>query len=303
MENNPDITTVRALLSQGDTGKAVQLLISLLEKDTRFKDNLLRTLRVAEANYNATRQQELKGILPFQEAQREYSKVNDTLLAVLDDFESGRVPAMAATPSGRLNFKWLGIAGGALLLGGLLAWWLIWGRKDECPRFEKKQALHVMILPFDRLGGNEARPALRIQGTIEELTQKAGIQSEVRISPRDSKTGISSQEAEQMARECGADLVIFGQYQGFANDSIRVRMGFKFVREGGAAFNGPFKTFRDVTAVQPTRDLQDAVFSLCAMIALRNKNLAMAKRWMGRIREKDSQETAMSEWLDRQPLK
>lgn len=302
MENNLDIATVRALLSQGDTGKAVQLLISLLEKDTRFKDNLLRTLRVAEANYNATRQQELKGILSFQEAQREYSKVNDTLLAILDDFEAGRAPALAAPPS-RVNIKWLGIAGGALLLGGLLAWWLVWGRKDECPRFENKTALHVMVLPFDRLGGNEARPALRIQNTIEELTQKAGIPSEVKISPRDSKNGVSSQEAEKMARECGADLVIFGQYQGFANDSIRVRMGFRFIREGGTAFNGPFKTFRDVTAVQPTRDLQDAIYSLCSVIALRNKNLAMAKRWMGRIREKDNQEMTMSEWLDRQPLK
>lgn len=303
MENNPDIAAVRALLSQGDTGKAVQMLISLLEKDARFKDNLLRTLRVAEANYNATRQQELKGILPFQEAQREYSKVNDTLLAVLDDVESGRVPAVATTPARRLNIKWLGIAGGALFLGALLAWLLIWGRKNECPRFENKKALHVMILPFDRLGGNEARPALRIQGAIEELTQKAGILSEVKISPRDLKNGVSSSEAEQMARECGADLVIFGQYQGFANDSIRVKMGFKFIREGGAAFNGPFKTFRDVTAVQTTRDLQDAVFSLCSVIALRDKNLAMAKRWMSRIREKDNQETVMSEWLDRQPLK
>jgi hypothetical protein len=52
--------------------------------------------------------------------------------------------------------------------------------------------------------------------------------------------------------------------------------------------------------VQPTRDLQDAVFSLCATIAMRNKNWQFAKRWMGRIREKDSQETALSAWLDQQ---
>ncbi len=299
MENNADIATVRSLLSQGETGKAVQLLIALLDKDSRFKDNLLRTLRVAEANFNAARQQELKGILPFQEAQREYSKVNDTLLAILDDFESGRVPPVSAQRAVN-NRKWLWIGIGAAVLLGAAVYWLVKGRNSDCPRFEKNKALHVMVLPFDKLGGSDARPALRIQDVIQELTNKAGIESEVKISPRDSKGGINSQDAERLARECGADLVIYGQYQGFDNDSIRVKMGFKFLREGGAAFNGPFKTFRDITAVQPTRDLQDAVFSLCAMIAMRDKNWQFAKRWMDRIREKDNQETAMAAWLDKQ---
>lgn len=299
MENNSNIESIRSLLSQGDTGKAVQLLIALLEKDTRFKDNLLRTLRVAEANFNAARQQELKGILPFQEAQREYSKINDTLLAVLDDFEAGRVPNVAV-PGGVGNRKWLWAGIGAALLLGALAFWFLAKRNAACPDFENKQALHVLILPFDRLGGAEARPALRIQDGIQELTKKAGIDSEVKISQRNANDGVNSQDAERLARECGADLVIFGQYQGYAKDSIRVKMGFRFLREGGGAFNGPFTTFRDVTAVQPARDLQDAVFSLCTMIAMSNKNWQFAKRWLGRIREKDTQEMAMSAWLDQQ---
>lgn len=299
MENNLDVATVRSLLSQGDTAKAVQLLIALLEKDFRYKDNLLRTLRVAEANFNATRQQELKGILPFQEAQREYNKVNDTLLTVLDDFEAGRVPARSLPTSGASR-KWLWAGIGGALLMGILVFWLLKGRNAGCPSFDDKQALHVLILPFDRLGASEARPAIRIRDGIQELTQKAGIKAEVKISPSDPKEDMNSQEAERMARVCDADLVIFGQYQAFAKDSIRVKMGFKFVREGGAAFNGPFKTFRDVTAVQPTRDLEDALFSLCAIIAMRNRNWQFAKKWMGRIREKDSQEMAMADWLDRQ---
>lgn len=299
MENNAEIGTIRALLSQGDTAKAVQLLIALLEKDTRFKDNLLRALRVAEANFNATRQQELKGILSFQEAQREYNKINDTLLAVLDDFESGRVPAMVVPASGnRRKWLWAGI-GGAILLG-VLAFWFLRRGNAACPKFEQKKALHVMILPFDRLGGPESRPALRIQDAIQELTQKAGIPSEVKIGQRDAKDGANAQDAERLAKECGADLVIFGQYQGYEKDSIRVKMGFRFLGEGNVTFSGPFKTFRDITAVQPTRDLQDAVFSLCTMIAVGNKKWAFAKRWMGRIREKDDQETAMSAWLDQQ---
>jgi hypothetical protein len=46
--------------------------------------------------------------------------------------------------------------------------------------------------------------------------------------------------------------------------------------------------------------LQDAIFSLCAMIAVRNKNWQFAKRWMGRIREKEPQEMVMNDWIDKQ---
>lgn len=297
MEGHINIEAIRALLSQGDTGKATQMLIGLLEKDARYKDNLLRTLRVVEANYNATRQQELKGILSFQDAQREYNKVADTLLAVLDDFEAGRVPPPAAKPSGRRLVR-IGAAGGAVVLALLAFWWLRGDR--DCPKFENDQALHVIIVPFDKLGGAEARPALRIQDGIQELTAKAGIPAEIKIKTQESKDGFNSQDAEKMGRRCGADLVIFGQYQAYDKDSIRVKMGFRFLKEGGIAANSPFTTFRDITAVQPTRDLQDAVFSLCAMIAIRNRNMQFAKRWMSRIREKNPQETALAEWVDKQ---
>jgi hypothetical protein len=300
MEGNSSIESIRLLLSQGDSGKALQLLIGLLEKDTRFKDNLLRTLRVAEANFNATRQQELKGILTFQEAQREYSKVNDTLLAVLDDFEAGRVPSVSVPAASQTNWRKWAIIGGGVLLLAALAFWLLKRGNASCPKFENKEALHVLVLPFDKLGNIEARPALRIQDDIQELTKRGGFPAEVKISAREPKGGVNSQDAEKIARQCGADLVIFGQYQAFEKDSIRVKMGFRFLKGAMAEFNGPFKTFRDVTQVQPTRDLEDAVFSLCSMIAIRNRNWQFAKRWMGRIREKDPQEVAMSAWLDRQ---
>jgi hypothetical protein len=298
MEVNSNIESIRALLGQGDTGKALQLLIGLLEKDTRFKDNLLRTLRVAEANFNATRQQELKGILSFQEAQREYSKVNDTLLAVLDDFEAGRVPSVTVPP-GENRRRWLWIGGGAVLLLAALAFWLLRKGDAGCPKFENKDALHVMILPFDNLGKIEAKPAFRIQNEIQELTKKGGFPAEVKIRTQGAQSDVTSQDAERLGRQCDADLVIYGQYLAFEKDSIRVKMGFKFLREGGREVNLPFKTFRDITDVQPARDLQDAVFSLCAMIALRNKNWEFAKRWTGRIREKEPQELAMADWLEK----
>ena len=64
MNSNPVFNSVQQLLSQGDTGQALQVLIAFLEKDASRPD-ILRTLRVVEANYTAARQQEIKGIIGF----------------------------------------------------------------------------------------------------------------------------------------------------------------------------------------------------------------------------------------------
>lgn len=288
-----EIQAIRESLRLGETGKALEALIALLEKDSLYKDNLLRTLRVAEANYNAVRQQELKGILTFQEAQREYSRITDTLLAVLDDFESGKIPAAAP---GRSRMFYLAGGGALLLLIAAFALWKLRGKADGCPDFVQKDALHILVVPFDNLGSLEARPALLIQDNIQELTRKAGIPAEVKQAARPPENA----DAEALGRRCNADLVIFGKYKAFDKDSIRVKMGFRFLKGARRAFNGPFMTFRDITEVQPTRDLQDAVFSLCAMIAARERNWAFAKRWMEKIREKDEAEDKMAAWLEKQ---
>ncbi|MCK6693344.1 MAG: hypothetical protein L6Q97_14765 [Thermoanaerobaculia bacterium] len=293
-----EVQVIRELLRRGETGKALETLIGLLEKDSVYKDNLLRTLRVAEASYNAVRQQELKGILSFQEAQREYSRVTDTLLAVLDDFEAGKVPATAAvsTPGSR---RMIYLAGGVfLLLVAVFAWWKLRDKPVGCPEFSRKDALHILIVPFDNLGGREAKPALLIQDNIQTLTAKANIPAEVKFSTREM-TGDYSQNAEEIGRRCKADLVIYGKYKAFDKDSIRVKMGFRFLKGAGLAGSGPFMTFRDITEVQPTRDLQDAVFSLCAMIAVRDRNWQFAKRWMEKIKDKDEAESRMVAWLDK----
>lgn len=294
-----EIKEIRELISRGETGKALEALIALIEKDSRYKDNLLRTLRVIEANFNAARQQEQKGILSFQEAQREYSRVTDTALAALDDLEAGRVP-VAARPAAAIRWKYSLAAGGLLLVAALAAW-LVFGRDNNCPRFDEPAALHILVLPFDNLveeAGN-LRPENRIQNEITALTAKAKIAAEVKISSREMEGNMASfaQNAVQQGRRCQADLVVYGQFRAFRDDSIRVNMGYRFLKGQGAEVNLPFKTFRDITDVQVPRDLEDALFSLCAMIAVREEKFDVARRWMGRIKEKDPGEVSMTEWL------
>ena len=91
MELKPTILAARALILEGKTGKALQTILATLENDPHHAASL-RTLQLVAANYNAARQQEIKGILSFQEAQRSYSQVNDALFSALDALESANQP-------------------------------------------------------------------------------------------------------------------------------------------------------------------------------------------------------------------
>ena len=215
-----DIQHIRQLLSQGDTGKALMALIALLEKDSRYKDSVLRTLRVAEANFNAIRQQELKGLLNFQEAQREYSRANDLLVSVLDDIEAGRVPP-AAAPAARRN-RFVLLAGAVALLGAAV--FGVWKLRDQtagCPTFTDQTALHILILPFDQLGDINDRPELVIQSNILELTKKAEIPAEVKpntlIAAKSNFSGEADSRvatAETVALPAAVDSLVPPQYDG-----------------------------------------------------------------------------------------
>lgn len=293
-----EIQAIRELLRQGETGKALAAFIAFLEQDKRYKSNFLRTLRVLESNYNAVRQKELKGILPFQEAQREYNETNDALFAILDELEAGRIPAAARqTDWRRYAVPALGVL--VLLLAAFFLWRKLGRETLVCPGFDKAGALHVLIVPFDPLGKDHSEVEVRIQDDISSLTAKAGIPVDVKISPRGKQPLPSLQIAERRGKACEADLVIFGQYKAFPGDSLRVKLGFSFLKEGGKTASLDFETSRDITEVKAPRDLKDALFSVCSMIAISRKNWEYAGRWMDKIREKDDLDRKMAAWLEK----
>ncbi|MBK8966216.1 MAG: hypothetical protein R3D58_23320 [Saprospiraceae bacterium] len=291
-----NLRAIRELIAPGESGKALATLIEYLEKDARFKDNFLRTLRVLEGEYNAVRQKELKGIIPFAEAQREYNRINDALLAILDDLEAGRIPAEAVRSRGR-NF-FLVLIGVLVLALAVFALIQVFGnKKPVCPEFTDAAALPVLIIPFDPLGAQSAPVELRIQESISTLTGKAGIPVEVRIAGRRENDRSALNIAESRGKTCKAALVIYGQYLAFSADSIRVKLGFINLKPGGKAGTLPFSTFRDITEVAAPRDLQDALFAVCTMIAINEEKWDFAQRWMEKIKDKDAAEVQMAQWV------
>lgn len=283
---------IRELLAQGQTGPALEALLAWVRQNPRYK-TLTQVLQVLQAGYARTRQQEQKGILSFQEAQREYSKTNDTILSILYDVEAGRLPAMA------VRARWIPVlAGVGVLAMAAVALWFLFGRNDTvCPDFDEKDALHVLVFPFDALDDKQASVDVRIQDEIRALTDKAKIPAEVEIGTKSERDKSSLSAAETNGQTCGADLVIFGSYKAYEGDSIRVKLGYRFLNKGGQSGDTPFVTYRDITDLTTERGLQNALFSVCTAVAIHNENWEFAQRWMSKINDNDVGDRQLAQWM------
>ena len=304
MQHHPTFDAAREALRQGDTAKALELVIAHLEADRQHADTV-RTLRVVEANYNAARQQELKGILAFGEAQREYNKVNDNLLAVLDALASGKAPVL---PGGKipLSSRWPILLGIGLLALGLLAgaWWLLRKNKEpECPTF-RGPGLKVMILPFQNIGqsSKDGKPEVSIQKLIRERAgnNQFPLAVEVMTDYDAAQANLDVYDAKPLGKTCNADMVIWGDYE-YASDSIQVDTRFAFVgpegRSGGLGAQA-FSSIANIRAGRMNKSLDDAVFSLCAIMAIADKRLPLAKKWLDKVKQKDALDTQALEKLN-----
>ncbi|MBC7778397.1 MAG: hypothetical protein H7246_23395, partial [Phycisphaerae bacterium] len=297
----------------GDADQALQVLIAFLEKDGSHPE-MLRTLRVIEANYRAARKQEAKGIIEFSEAQREYAKTNDALVSIVDDLISGRKPApgFSGTGDGGSRRPWLPwlIGGGILFLLGIAA--AVWfsqskTNKDsvanavtqQCPKF-RQDGFKVMVFEFQRLSGEDSKPELGIQTRIRDLTERNKVNADVKILSAkafDENTP-SLKEATELGSQCQADMVIWGQYEK-AESSISVDIRYAFTAPewpSGAAI----ETFKNVSEIKADQmkitNLDEAVFRLCTAMALHENRIDLAEKWLNKLQQPNAREV---EWKKR----
>lgn len=294
MELQSTIEAVRALLRQGDTGAALETLrLYLEEQKPPGLHATLEMLHGLEARFGAVRQKEFKGLIAPQDAQREYNQINDALLGLLTDMQSGKTPVSAAS---RRRRKVWAVAAVALVAIVTLVLF-VFKNKEHCPDFSGANGLRVMILPFQKVGGNDQAPEIVLQKVIRQRTgdNQLPVKVEVYTSLPASRRNPDHADAAQMGRDCGADLVIWGIYA--TDDSTRVDINYVFAQNESNSVSTGFQAFGNITELQSgalvKRTLDDAIFSVCALMAIRADNMPLAKKWLEKIKEPNAREAAL----------
>ncbi|MCC6279548.1 MAG: hypothetical protein IT262_03045 [Saprospiraceae bacterium] len=318
MATHPIFETVRQHLQQGETGAALQTMITYLEAEGT-QTELLHTLRVVQANYNAAKQQELKGILAFQEAQREYSKVNDALLSTIDDLSAGR-PLHTVAPAAPARSKMPWIIGGAAFLVVALVAVFMFSRKPKtavtdpaqanaaeanCPQFRAAE-YKIMLIPFLSLNKEESKPELSVQTRIRDLTRDNDISADVEIAAGHTMESLPDFErARVKGNKCDANVVIWGQYEK-VGDTTLVDVHYVFTK-GAKVIGGhtDFQPFRSLAALQQSgkssglRSLDDAILSICSVMAVHAGKPEVAEKWLAKIENPSEKDDSLQEAIVR----
>ncbi|MBL7807221.1 MAG: hypothetical protein JNN28_05390 [Saprospiraceae bacterium] len=305
MTHHPVLNTIRHLISEGETSKAIQNFIQHLESENSFPE-VLRALLVIQANFNAVVRKESNGILSFSEARSEFAKVNNAVLEMLDQVLIGASPAKVQSK------KWWYGGGLLLLLGIAIGWWIIQKSSSStssealndfpCPTFNA-QGKRVMVLAFQKLGGEDSRPELSLQTRIRDLTEKNNLETDVKVVPSTSSSDIrpgNAREGAELGRKCQADLIIWGEYEKF-KDSISVDIRYTFTDlnwPAGIAAN----TFKNVSEIKSDQmkisNIDEAVLRLCTALALHENRMDLAEKWLKKQPNATTRETTWKKQLE-----
>lgn len=303
MELKTNIDRTRALLVDGKTREAYEAILPVLQQDTRYVAQA-RTLSVVLAGINQTRQEEQKGILSFQDAQRVYSKANNTLLEVLDQLEGKAINSTPARPVQKWML-WAGLFCAVLVMLLFLEQYFFFSTKSDqkaiiCPSFVDP-GKRILLLPFQKISGSDARPELLLRSRIEALAVKSNFPINVEILNQydAAANNPDKEDATAIGTHCNAEMVVWGTYtQSQAGalqlDARYVLPGLK--KDGGTGF----QKVSEIIAIQTDqsfRSLDDAVFSLCALLAIEAENDTLARKWLGKIMVKNQQDTKALEQL------
>lgn len=243
-----------------------------------------RVLSLIEADFSNFQRTSIGGLLTEEQKRLEINRINDQLLSLLALDQS-------ATTKPLRKWWWIGVAG--LLLGCCLAYFF-WPNTDtDCPAFDNSAKNQILLLPFIPLGENISQPHLLLRDRIEALSLKNGLANSVAI--HDETVAVGILEARELAQNCGANIVVWGQYLQ-ETDSISVILQYQFLDEPNWSELGQLSKLKDVTAIQRgeiSKGLEDAIFALCGIIAIHEGKAETATQWLEKVKQKDKTELTL----------
>ena len=183
---------------------------------------------------------------------------------------------------------WFGFGLAGLVFLGILFFYKNY--KIGCPGFDESKEIKVLILPFYATQGDQStKPHALIRDQINKLAGNANLSftAEIQENFNASDELPGRTKARQLAERCGADFIIWGKYVQANDTTIRVQMDFASLKTDRAG-QSEFRTSFFYGNVD--RELSEAVFGVCARVAVLLGNKEVTARWLGKVKNLDFEE-------------
>jgi|APTNR8051073442_1049403.scaffolds.fasta_scaffold00295_16 tetratricopeptide (TPR) repeat protein len=233
------IAEIKRLVGKADIEHALQRLVEELEK---AGSSLANDAIQAQSLFQKTQKDEKQGLVSFENARLNYNQVTDQILDLLETLKKEEVSEIQRKPAKRL-LPW--ILGGVLILGAVIAALVFSNKQEElppvadpsCPAFEDTMAFKILVLPFRPLRQGEVPSDdihWQIKGKLAELNDQAGINAGIEFYKIDvikdkGRYPLTTKEAERIARDCNAQLIIWGTTENEAMGKNIVLTKYKFL--------------------------------------------------------------------------
>jgi len=280
----------RTVANQLAAGRFLNAVNTIREKAEDA--SLEAKLDLMEAEFQQIQRDHQKGVLSYEERQIRVNRLNDRLLSLI------QTPQSPGGKKKRNRVIW--ITGILLFLAIAIGWWVWQTLNDDCPRYPPNISNRVLVVPFENVGGDEAQPQVIIRNRINELSTENGLSVRAQLG---SPTSIAALDEAPMAAEvCAANVVVWGTYA--ASDSIRLVLNYYFMDQPSISNTGQLLSFRDAIGLQSgkmLKELDDAILSLCGLIALREGKEELAEEWFEKVKEMEMMDKEVLRILHGEP--
>ncbi len=226
------VEQARELISDAETGKAIDLVEAFLKKDKRYKILYREAVRLSY-QYNKVKRDEEKAVISFDNAKLSYNQVSDSLLNLLDYIENDNLQPEALTSrpaawqSVYQSHRLLFLLGLPTLVLSVIVLVLVFknpwaandggngtvtAQKNECIVSFPESTLNILLLPFFRPGGDPIQVEGLILERLEDMSQRLRLDTKVELC-REFKPDVllNYPDADVIGRRNKAGMVIWGR--------------------------------------------------------------------------------------------
>lgn len=273
-----DKNAARKLIQAGKVSDAIAAI-----RGKKLDATASNSLSIIEAEHNNLQGDILKGVISEEQKLLRQNRINDKLLALLD-WQAN--PVEKHKGQSRLLFVLLPL----ILLLAAFGYYSFGTQYDEfeCPKFADVSNNKILLLPFENVGTAVAQPHILLRDQIDKFSIEKGLSTSIELGA--TNEGMTIKEAPQVAKSCGANAIIWGKYSN-TNDSLRLILQYHFLDSPDWSNMSELLVFKDVTAIQSgqmLKNLEDAILSLCGIIAVREDKKSLAQKWLGAVDQKDA---------------